>query len=303
MKAMKAKEAKESVQPMESVQPIPCSEPPLLVNNSSEPSEPFEPSEPSELSDPSKPSKPSEPSKPSKPSKPPKPPKPPTKKDTLQSMRTTLEGWKGRIITSDSPHWELCMTYLGNHPTWKGRLDDIEKIKVHTSKLNGCLNVSLWLKEGKRWTLISWRKCVQTHKRKSSPNALPPSVTPRNLLVGAMRSAIRRQIRQFQQANRFTRACANVECQSEEKGGTTQNHKHRSRTFHVDHIVPFSQLAEEFLQANPDPPTTFAFRRQTGQPIFTRQERGFRARWQNFHRKHATYQWLCRTCNLQKSNK
>lgn len=112
-------------------------------------------------------------------------------------------------------------------------------------------------------------------------------------LTGAMRYSIRKQIRDFQKQHRLNRQCRNC-----------------SSLLHlqVDHCtVPFVDIQKNFLKHCEEKsisiPTTFNFSRSTCQPKFKKIDIGFNRRWQNFHKKHADFQWLCKTCNLKKGKK
>ena len=72
----------------------------------------------------------------------------------------------------------------------------------------------------------------------------------------------------------------------------------------VDHkYPPFKTLTEEFLKKpinKNNIPQEFDYHR--GGKKFKKQDRLFKQRWQQYHKKNAELQWLCKSCNLSKSN-
>lgn len=68
----------------------------------------------------------------------------------------------------------------------------------------------------------------------------------------------------------------------------------------IDHIYPFSLIRDEFLKDRVDIPTSF----QGNVFIqFKPEDEAFKQDWIAHHNKIATYQPLCKACNLRKSNR
>ena len=109
-------------------------------------------------------------------------------------------------------------------------------------------------------------------------------------LIKAMRYAIRRQIQKFRKTFTLLKSC--VQCQ-------------KRTSLQVDHIYPFCFLVRDFLNKKipSEIPTTFQYKRRTGLVFFNKVDQSFNRSWQIYHRKNATYQWLCKACNISKSNK
>jgi hypothetical protein len=69
--------------------------------------------------------------------------------------------------------------------------------------------------------------------------------------------------------------------------------------FHVDHVKPFKDLANIFLNNSEYIPTKFGKDLKYNQTIFLEDDNSFKMEWVNFH-KSAEYQILCERCNLRK---
>lgn len=111
-------------------------------------------------------------------------------------------------------------------------------------------------------------------------------------LIGAMRHAVHKQIRDWAKQHMFHRQCRT--CASVFR-------------LQVDHIEPFKEIRQDFFKQCEDKkiqlPQKFLFAAKTSQPKFHRQDRSFKLAWQRFHKSRAFYQWLCRTCNTKKGGK
>ena len=125
----------------------------------------------------------------------------------------------------------------------------------------------------------SWGRCSRfVFKRKKE-----------NELTQAMRWGIRDQIRAWSASNQDKRcvACQSVEC------------------LHVDHVIPFDMLKTEFLKDRKDQvPETFI--RDAEMPFIRLFKVGdviFEKQWAEYHRSNCKLQFLCKPCNLKKSNK
>jgi len=257
---------------------------------------------------------------------------------SLNAIRDMIKAMNHKHITPKNPiEFQRCIELLMHHPTWKDKLDTIECIKITPSKMNS-ESIIMKIKPTwcKKYITISWRKCYQVKTRvpktNSVPNIVPPPITisdpmvdnsmisnddvhmfqssdpaytpnspvmetkvenPYKKLTGAMRYSIRKQIRDFQKQNRLNRRCRNC-----------------SSLLHLQvdhHTIPFVDLQKNFLKQCEEKslsvPTTFNYSRSTCQPKFKKTDVGFNRRWQNYHKKHADFQWLCKTCNLKKGKK
>lgn len=71
----------------------------------------------------------------------------------------------------------------------------------------------------------------------------------------------------------------------------------------TDHIEPFSKIKDSFLATQTNSPSTFDLETSINQTVFKASDINFANLWVEYHRKHASFQLLCRTCNLKKGNK
>jgi hypothetical protein len=159
---------------------------------------------------------------------------------------------------------------LDAHPYWKSHY--IAKYRVRLSRLNH--SVQLQVRPKIRWVTVSWHACADGHEKLQPPCALS----------GAMRQAIYKQIVEWKRLQK-TKVC--VVCQA-------------TRLLQVDHDPqPFVILKEMFLRAcKLAPPTQFRYDRRTHGPAL--HSGLFMKEWQQFHQLHASYQFLCRSCNAKK---
>jgi len=200
-------------------------------------------------------------------------------------LRAFLEKHVHRTYTPPDEIFQTILnTVLTHHDTWKHRLQDISGIKITRSRINKGL--LLKLKTSRSWFTTSWKKCVTREQR--NYNYVVKTETE-NRLESSMRTAIRRQICAWKRINMMGRTCA--QCQ---KSGVRLQVDH--------HTIPFAELRKTFLSECEvsEVPSEFGWQGGRGQSKFLPSSKGFCRKWQRYHAKHATYQWLCGTCNRQK---
>ena len=122
-------------------------------------------------------------------------------------------------------------------------------------------------------TSISWVTCC-SGKIKRRPTSMDIDIS------SAMREAIQDDINLF----RSTANLVCVQCES-------------TKDPNIDHVYPFLSLQKDFLKDN-DPPTSTQKCPLTYRHVF--EEGLFKDTWKTFHRDKATFQVLCRACNLKK---
>jgi hypothetical protein len=241
---------------------------------------------------------------------------------TCEQIKSKFQTLQGKIIkNTEDDDFKFCMNLLGHHPIWKNKKDQVEGFTIEINKLNrkpdknGLKPLCMKLKTtwSKKWLLVSWRKCIvkKTRKSKLSPtpklsNENKSEIKENNTqdkhkkeLLGAMRYAIRRQISNFKKTHGLSKICSICG-----KGKPIVNSQ---ASLHVDHVIPFSTLTNDFLlhceKLQIGIPQQFHYNRLTGQPRFQRGDKSFACRWQRYHQLNAELQWLCKHCNLSKGNK
>lgn len=70
----------------------------------------------------------------------------------------------------------------------------------------------------------------------------------------------------------------------------------------VDHIIPFFKIKTDFLMGFKDVPDSFD-KNEFAARIFKVDDLEFELEWVKYHNSKATYQILCRTCNIKKGKK
>jgi hypothetical protein len=73
--------------------------------------------------------------------------------------------------------------------------------------------------------------------------------------------------------------------------------------YHVDHIIPFSKIKDDFLIQNEIPVPNKFDKDIDGVVTFTDDDYEFNKIWTKYHLRHAKLQILCQKCNIKKSNK
>jgi hypothetical protein len=254
-----------------------------------------------------------------------------TKFNSLEKIRTFIQTYCKKTITPKDPiGFSYFKQLLSQHPTWKDKVDTIHRFRVIKSKLNDSCILQIECDWSDKFFTVSWKKCHIKRTRKTiSPHEhtqLLPSTTsmisPNDLqlfnsseelisssisqtkqsqitqktsvdkLTCAMRYAIRRQIMNWKRQNTINQSCKT--CKS-------------TSILQCDHIEPFVVLKTRFIKEcklNEIPiPETFDYSFKTCQSRFKRKDKSFKTKWQYYHLKHASFQWLCKTCNLKKGKK
>lgn len=78
------------------------------------------------------------------------------------------------------------------------------------------------------------------------------------------------------------------------------------RNCDIDHIKPFSVIRNDFLKTVTKPEIPIDFyddEENTCSSFFKMNDEDFERKWTEYHRLNATYQVLCRNCNLKKGKK
>lgn len=194
-------------------------------------------------------------------------------------IRELLQQHLHRTINKEHEAFVDILKIMEAQPQWVDKLETIHAFRVTRSRLNKALILQVRSGKATRWCTVSWRKGGARKRKEQDP------------LQSAFRHAVHRQIRQWRDVNKNGR-CAQCD---------DQDHLHLK--LQVDHKEPqFLELTKAFLALpiNQEPPTKFAYHHRAGRK-FEKKDNRFKTRWQNYHRKNAVLQWLCRSCNLKKA--
>lgn len=210
--------------------------------------------------------------------------------DTYDKTKTWLNNHvHTNIFPSKPAEFQLLCDLLYRHPsksTWKNQTP--LSFKISRSPGNGSINLHVRFEGLNKYRIVSWVACA---KGKLAKHQEVGNIT--NQLNGAMRYAIRQQISKYKKTTP-NRICDL--CQTE----------HR---IEVDHYPKhFVQLKQDFIDMkhgkNELHPDTFKWHPKRGNFMFkdgtkltNYYDKKWKQAWQRYHNKHATYRYLCSTCN------
>lgn len=187
-------------------------------------------------------------------------------------IRTLLHSIGYTTSVKDNTNtFNLLQDIVNNHPN-KLYSKDIIDFEIGKDLLSGGYTLSIV--KSTETICISWYKCV-TGKQP----------TLKQELNGALRQSISYQIWDFKKsAKQICELCSAIDI------------------LHVDHIVHFEKLVQDFHSENNFPlPTEFievddgTYRRG-----FTINDKKYEDAWTNYHKRHATLRILCKKCNLSR---
>ena len=182
----------------------------------------------------------------------------------LKQCREFLQPFIGKCIKRNDSKFSTLINYIQSYRN----TDDIEKVRIRNVKGKMLMETKSF--GSKRFQVLSWRKKATNFK----PNT--------DILPMAMRYAVRSHSRKFRREHRI-RVCAIC--------GST-------RHLEVDHKTPFKVIRTSFLQHRVDIPTDFQWKRRR----WDLKKSPFKTAWQRYHRKHASFQYLCKPCNGRKGS-
>jgi len=186
-------------------------------------------------------------------------------------VRKLIEDNQG-VIMEGNVLWNFFLSLIGRHPQAKDKIGcGIEKIKLGRNYSGGCA-VDLKRVDG-TYSDISWVSCVTGRGK-----------TPKANLLSAMRLAIDDEIKFFSDNDKsiFCGICDKL----------------LDDDFHIDHEIPFKDLAERFLSTEAKHPTDFGDDPSTNQAKFKDCDELFCKRWKEFHFYEATLRKTHAYCNL-----
>ena len=173
---------------------------------------------------------------------------------------------------------------LKKHPNYNDwKFKNPVAFHIKRSPRNKAIQVHAKFQGLKKWRIVSWVSCAKGKVTRK------PDI--KNQLTQAMRYSIRIQIKNWKDQNSHYLQQKCFICDD-------KNH------LEVDHFPnTFSDMRDSFLEANPhiievilrwnNKRTTYMFPKKNA----------FNTQWQRFHKKHASYRWLCSDCNKKMNQK
>lgn len=170
---------------------------------------------------------------------------------------------------------DLC-EILKRHPQQHKKLSNMVDIKIVPNILNRqALEIHI-VKEDGTFEDISWRICISGKEK-----------TTKHELASALRYSINEQTYDFKK-NTETNFCSLC--------------KRASDVYHVDHVIQFDELMQNFIEITLFPTPTSYDNASDGsnRRAFKEKDHDFETEWKKYHATHATYRMLCETCNLRR---
>jgi hypothetical protein len=197
-----------------------------------------------------------------------------SKKAAQQSIRAVLYSYApGETLSRN--HAAFILDLLDLHPE-----SDLKVgcgVKLFTVQRNHPYNsVGFWIQRvDGSVTDFSYISCLS-----------PP--TPRKEVLSAMREEIHGQIREYRQASQETHCAITGEPINPDNS-------------HVDHTIPFIELAEAFSVEDGTPLDDMSINETADGDVLTRlKDRDLAKRWQDYHREHARLRMVTATANLSR---
>lgn len=199
-------------------------------------------------------------------------------------FRQWLKKHVGHIYTSKHHEFQVVAAYFAHHPTWQlpEQWAKVEKIRLCTARINKAPAVRFKCFKKRNYLNVAWKKCLPLHLKKDDCASSPSPYQ----LTSAMRQAVDYQVIKWKRAHPST-ACTYC--------GT-------DKQLQADHIKSFNSIKLAFLATRQDIPTQFKCKKSTGQARFLPTDVKFRHAWTTYHQQKAEFQWLCKECNLKKSD-
>jgi hypothetical protein len=147
-------------------------------------------------------------------------------------------------------------------------------------------------------TEISWRKCI-TRKAETGPS----------MFRAALRNSVKDQVLDFRaaQTNAACPLCNRPIAPTDWRPvpESLRFPRRQVDSFHVDHVVHFAKLVEDFMEENKGTivaPIQYDKEPRTLLTIFTESDAALADRFREYHFHHAQLRALCVACNLTRPN-
>ena len=202
-----------------------------------------------------------------------------TQTATQRAVRSRLVEWLQRPQSRTTDDVEWVRHLLAKQEAWQSKTHKVTAVR--STLRRGCLYLQVKVDPCNRWCTVSWRASCGREKARLPPPAL-------SKLTSAMRNSIRRQVSLWRSSHAGDRHC--VRCNA-------------TTALQVDHVTPFVQIARSFAASGrADEPTSFDCRPCKGF-YFRKSDVAYAKAFRAHHRMHATFQWLCKSCNCSKGSR
>lgn len=197
-----------------------------------------------------------------------------TKKETTIYIQQLVARNHFKNIKYNDDDFYVLNDLIKLHPKYKEKIGDgIEHfhIKKHPKYIHYCI----WIKQKNKEELVSfsWNECLKKNK-----------TTPIQDFKKALRITIEPQIINFKNS---------IEDKKCELCSSKEN-------IHVDHIIHFEKLIEDFLKINRENIPILFYKNKLLDLEFKEEDLIIKNNWYNFHLENATLRLLCQTCNLSR---
>ena len=186
--------------------------------------------------------------------------------------------------------YELCQ----RHPRAEVKMRNFADFAVRRDLLNTSALALYIVNTDGSTTEISWRKCIT---RKAE--------TGLSMFRAALRNSVKEQVLDFRAAQ------TNAACPTCNRPIAPTDYRpvpapcKQVDSFHVDHVVHFAKLVEDFMEENKGtivPPVQYDKEPRTLLTIFTESDAAIADRFREYHFHHAQLRALCVACNLTRPN-
>jgi hypothetical protein len=189
--------------------------------------------------------------------------------------------------------YELCQ----RHPRAEDKLRNFADFAVRRDLLNTSAMALYIVNTDWSTTEISWRKCVT---RKAE--------TALSMFRAALRNSVKEQVLDFRaaQTNAACPTCNRPIAPTERPVPESLRFPRKQvDSFHVDHVVHFAKLVEDFMDENKGTivaPVQYDKEPRTLLTIFTESDAAIASKFREYHLHHAQLRALCVACNLARPN-
>jgi hypothetical protein len=217
----------------------------------------------------------------------------PSKAAAREAIRCLVKSFKDQCVLSHHKPWSTFMALVDLHPNsaYIKTPSGIRAFHIYPCSLKPSSNEVMVISKLNRKTVLSWSKLLTTTRKVENTKE---KAHTRNLL-SALRCSIKYQMQAYRDENRHQKRCEN--CLKPKK----------LSEMHVDHMVPFKDIVQEFRTCiwTEEEPKYFKREPKTFRCEFHKEDEGFEQAWQEYHlnRTKNRLQLICVNCNCSVLNK